>query len=420
MSITSSNGGLLPAEHRGRILGLAAMVFLILGSYAIARPATESLFVEMYGAEAIPKAWLLVAIGSVVLVSAYSHWAARVDLVRAFGLVSALSAWALVGCLMATEMDLPGARYALFLWKDIYIVMLVEIFWSFANQVIPIKKATWLYGFFLVIGGLGGMMGNLLGGEVASLIGTRSVLVVVVPMLLIARLGCLWMGRGVSIRAYSSGSSQSKAGLSEGIKLLFGSRVLLLLMALIALTQVVINLIDYQTQIALELYYPVTDERTQIMGRIYAAVDLVALSLQLTTGPILRGLGVPLVMVLIPGLLLGFVVGAAAWPRLIMIAITKVASKAFDYSIFRAAKELFYIPLSHTEKTQGKAFVDMMTYRVSKGLVSILLLGLGSVAAGWIWGLTGLALLAWMAVVLQLVRRVPEVTGSVRTAEDSG
>jgi hypothetical protein len=62
----------------------------------------------------------------------------------------------------------------------------------------------------------------------------------------------------------------------------------------------------------------------------------------------------------------------------------------------------------------------MMTYRVSKGLVSILLLGLGSVAAGWIWGLTGLALLAWMAVVLQLVRRVPEVTGSVRTAEDSG
>ena len=57
----------------------------------------------------------------------------------------------------------------------------------------------------------------------------------------------------------------------------------------------------------------------------------------------------------------------------------------------------------------GKAFVDMMTYRVTKGLVSLLLLALGAVATGWIWALTGAALLGWLGVVYLLIRQVPAI-----------
>ena len=67
----------------------------------------------------------------------------------------------------------------------------------------------------------------------------------------------------------------------------------------------------------------------------------------------LRGLGVPLVMLLLPGLMALFVVSAMVYPRMITVAITKVASKAFDYSIFVQPKRR-YIPLSHEEKTQEK------------------------------------------------------------------
>jgi AAA family ATP:ADP antiporter len=65
--------------------------------------------------------------------------------------------------------------------------------------------------------------------------------------------------------------------------------------------------------------------------------------------------------------------GLAA-PRFLAIAITKVASKAFDYSLFRAAKEILYIPLSAEEKTRGKALVDIFGYRVAKAGASLLLL----------------------------------------------
>ena len=63
-------------------------------------------------------------------------------------------------------------------------------------------------------------------------------------------------------------------------------------------------------------------------------------------------------------------------PRFATTALTKVAGKCFDYSLFRAGKEMLYIPLGYAEKTRGKALVDIMTYRVAKGFASLLAIGL--------------------------------------------
>ena len=87
-------------------MGLSALVFLILFGYAIVRPATESLFVEAHSAEALPKAWLLVALSSVIIVSAYSHWAARIDLVAGFGLSLPAHFWR--ACINAFELPLDA------------------------------------------------------------------------------------------------------------------------------------------------------------------------------------------------------------------------------------------------------------------------------------------------------------------------
>jgi ATP/ADP translocase len=106
------------------------------------------------------------------------------------------------------------------------------------------------------------------------------------------------------------------------------------------------------------------------------------------------------------------VAGFALLPRFALIASAKVASKAFDYSLFRAAKEILYIPLNHAERTQGKALVDICSYRVAKGACSLLLLGLAALGSGaanlnvWIpvlcLGFIGL----WIAVTVAL-RRLP-------------
>ena len=403
-SPSSPEEGWLPPAHRKQIVGLAAMVFLILASYELARSPVESLFVEKHTAAAIPQAWLVVAIGSVFVFGWWSHWAARIDLVRGFGLVSGLSALVLAGLLLACQADLPGSYHALFLWKDIYIVLLIEIFWSFANQVMPVSKASRVYGLFLVVGSVGSFCGGLLGGQLAVHLGTRQMLWSLIPLLGVVWLGCRVLHSPEMTGTVSQKAKNSDTGFRDGVRVLLQQRVLWCLLLLIGLTQVAINLIDYQTQHALELYFPDTDERTQIMSQIYASISVVSLVFQLATSALLRGLGVPLVMLLLPGLMALFVASAMIYPRMITVAITKVASKAFDYSIFRAAKEIFYIPLSHEEKTQGKAFVDMMTYRVSKGVVSLFLLVIGAISMNVLWSLILVVLLAWMGAVVWLVR----------------
>jgi AAA family ATP:ADP antiporter len=359
--------------ERTRLIGLAALIFVILASYAIARPATESLFLGAHGAESLPWAWLMVGMGSLVVVILYNRWSATTDLVRIFGVVSALSAVLLVCILAGLQADAPGMIWVLYLWKDLYIVVLIEIFWSFANSTVPEERAKWWYGLFCVLGSLGGMAGNLGVGWLAQATSTEQSLWAVVPLLAIGGFGGIGLARWAGVEA--SGPKE-KPSLADGFSVLKNSRALWLLMALIATTQVAITLVDYQFSIAIEQHFPDADARTAMIGQVYAAIDLVSISLQLATGPILRLVGVPLVLLAIPALLGAAVAGYALIPRYAAIAVAKVASKAFDYSLFRAAKEILYIPLGHAERTQGKAFVDMMSYRMAKGATSLMLLGL--------------------------------------------
>ena len=250
------------------------------------------------------------------------------------------------------------------------------------------------------------MAGNLGVGWLATATSTEQSLWAVVPLLAIGGGGGIALARFAGVSAENKNATTST--LRDGFRVLQSSRSLWLLMGLIAMTQVVITLVDYQFSIAIEQFYPDTDARTAAIGQVYAAIDLASISLQLSTGPILRLLGVPLVLLTIPGLLGAAIAGYALIPQYAAIAAAKVASKAFDYSLFRAAKEILYIPLSHNERTQGKAFVDMMSYRMAKGATSLMLMGLVAIGqpnlALWLT-LTCVGLWVWITVRLNRSQR---------------
>ena len=102
-------------------------------------------------------------------------------------------------------------------------------------------------------------------------------------------------------------------------------------------------------------------------------------------------------------------------PGLLPIILAKVLGKSADYSLFRAAKEMLYIPLTYAEKTFGKALVDILVYRVAKGLVSVILLALVAVGRQAMVPWVSAALCAlWLLVTLRLLRsyrRLPTVRG---------
>jgi ATP/ADP translocase len=386
----------------GTFAGICLLAFVLLLGYEVSRTAVESLFLEAYGHEMLPWAWAVVVPvmgGSVWL---YNRFATRVPLFAVMTGALVVSAVSLAALLGLRGLGVPSATFLLYVWKDVHIMILLETVWTFANIVFAVRTARWSYGMFLLMGSAGSVVGGITVGELAVQFGTATSLWASVGLLLALALASPLYGR---LMGQATPPRKESPSFVEGLRVLRSSRYVLWMLVLVALVQVVITLVDYEYNAALERAFPDTDARTQAGGRVYSVISGGSAALQLLTGPVLRFVGVPLTLLSIPLLLAVGVPGAVAAPGFSSLATLKVASKVFDYSLFKAAKEILYIPLEYEEKTLGKAVVDMFTYRTAKGGASVLLIGLASV--GWaglvLWILAPL-MLAWFAVTLRIVR----------------
>lgn len=356
-----------------RVIGLSLVAFLVMLSYAFARPPVEGLFLQAHGKVALPYVWIWVALSSMVATWIYNIWVTRIALLRFFALTAIFSALIFLLLGWSVKRDIPYSRYLLYIWKDLYIVALIEIFYSYSNSVFPIKQARWTYSIFGVFSSLGSIVGNSAIGGLAKRYGSLQTLWLQLPIL------GLLTGLTYAIgKRYGIGSPLKKAGfagkISEAVSVLRKSSYLILMLGLIGTVQIVVTLIDFDFQTLVEKFYPLVDQKTAAIGDVYNGLAIATLVLNILVGPTLRLLGIALTLFIIPSLLGISVATFIIMPAFIIGSIMKISSKAFDYTIFRASKEMLYIPLSYQERTQGKALVDLMTYRVAKGGASLLVM----------------------------------------------
>lgn len=391
-----------------RLVAMAGLAFTILASYETARPAAESLFLSRHDYTALPMVWAWVAGACVVTVALYNRLASRLPLHHVMLVCAGFTAVALAAARWAYAADVPYSAYALYVWKDVYIVVMVEVFWTYANASYPLKTARWIYGLFLVMGSFGSICGSRLVRVVAEAYGTANALWVVVPLMGVVAALALVLGPPVDgpTPAKGAGAERTESGFMDGLRVLAKSRYLGLLLGLILAVQVVVTLVDYRFNHIVSAAYADEGARTAIIAQVYEVIGWGALAMQVLTGPLLRWIGVSGAMVAVPVVAIGATLSLAIAPVFLAAAAAKVSGKVLDYSLFRAAKELLYLPLSYAEKTQGKAFVDMLTYRVAKGGVALLLKGLVAVGfASALGGATVTVACVWLALAIAIVRR---------------
>jgi AAA family ATP:ADP antiporter len=229
-------------------------------------------------------------------------------------------------------------------------------------------------------------------------------------LLLLVWIICLPFSRRAGARAPAK-VAEAGGSLLQAAQVVRRSSYLFLLVLLIGIVQVVVTLVDLEYNTVLEQTFPDTDERTSVIGRVYAAISVATLVLHALTGAILRLTGVPLVLLAVPALLAVGLVAYAGHPRFLMATVLKGASKVFDYTIFRAAKEILYIPLSYTERTLGKSVVDLLTYRLAKGAIALVLALVALVAAATDYSVptAHVLCLVWIGITAVVVRRFRKV-----------
>lgn len=376
--------------------------FLLIFGYAIARPCIDSMFLEHYSSDDLPIAWLITAFTSFFVIALYNRVNQKYSILSLYGATSVICGVLLAGLLGLYNAGFVPAIFILYIWKELYMVVLMETYWSYADIVFSVSAARYTYGLAMAMSSLGGVFGNLMVGPLARAIGTK--------MALSSLLFLLLLGFIIALCARNLADEKPKTSeeknIGIGLSTLWNSRYLVPLGLMICTVQILIGLIDYRFNTMLKENFVNTDMRTDILGQIHAAVNVIGISIQLCTGPILKLFGIGNALKSVPFILSMVILAFVAAPHFALMIAVKISSKALDYSLLRGVKEILYIPLSRAEKTQGKGIIDIFIYRVARGFSSILLLSLISLQlTSWVMEFSLILVFVWLMLAFIIARR---------------
>ncbi len=388
---------------------MAAAAFFTLAGYEFIRSPATVMFKNAYGAENLPlvmAAMPVVVFGGVAL---YGWLLSRLGPRRTLLVTSLGSAMLILACYVAV---IGGSRMVtpiLFLVKELYIVLLIEQYWSYINSSLSVDTARKANGPITGVAGLGGVAGGSVGAMLAEPLGTEAMLVIAALLLVPAAL--------VSNFAYGRFGEPEVPVTSEegkhhymGWQLFRQNPTLACLLAIVLSTQAIAAVLDFKFQGLLSQQFAGnTDKETSFQLSFWGNLNLLSITLQFVVAPVLLSLlALRWIHLLLPVIHLTAITVAIVYPSVFTVGAAFFLFKAFDYSIFRAAKELLYIPLGFDERYRAKEVIDVFGYRTGKGGSSVLIVlaqKAGLLMSNYYLLIGFCATALWLALVFPLTRR---------------
>ena len=382
----------IPRRRLAAALAIAAASTFLLFGYEFVRSVAQSLFVEAYGTDKLP--WVMAAapLSTLLLVYGYGRLLSAAGPRLAIILSAAISAFTLIACQEAMLAGFAPATVVLYLFREAYIVLLIEQVWSFLNSTLNDAEGRKLNGLVCGLASLGPVAGGLMVQRDAQAWASANLLAMAAVTLVPAGVLTAWAFRlaGEPGAAYEDARGRhGHMGWGE----LKRTPVLYRLAILIVLTQVVSTALELHMNIRVKAAIPDADARTSWFGGLYALLNVGAAIFQFVLTPLaLRRFSLAAIHTAIPVLNAAACALSLAAPGLVPAAGAYMTFKILDYSIFRAGKELLYIPLSFNARYRAKEVIDAFGYRIGKGAASA-----GFAAAR---GLASIPLPAYPAVAL--------------------
>lgn len=354
--------------------------FFISMDYAIVRPVSNALFMTDYGVHLFPYAWLISIPLNVLLIGLYNKYLPKLGCLKTT--LSLAVVIVLVNCTCAIWIqETPFLSFFLYIWKDLYIMLIFQQVWSLIHVNVSVERAKYLYGFFFGIGGLGSLLGSLFPSFLAVKMGSESLLYMTLPLyVILSALYILMLKHSKQTESFALEKKQGVEAVLHGLKLIAGSRVLVFISLAVIFMQVISTLVDYQFNTFLEGMVTGKDLRTQYSGRIQTIGQTFTTAMQfLGTYFLVRFFGVKRLHVGIPMLLCIMSIFCFLFPAFGVVTLTFVVLKTCDFSLFSIIKEMLYIPLNSDEKFRAKAFIDVFLHRFSKAFASVIILSLQAI-----------------------------------------
>ncbi len=359
--------GNLTDADKINFLVLTLMYALVLFTYPMIRSVTEATILEELGMRNWNMANFYSILTLVVVVNLYNFWQKKIGQKKIFIITAAFSAFVFSALSIGLESFGKFAVYTLFVWKEVYIVLLVHICLGFFNTHFSEDFAKSFFGVFGALTSIGSISGGLITSNFSRELGSQSLMFISCGILIFT----LLIASRFNERIEDLKVKEHKKPMSE-LSGLWG--YVFLILSIVALSQFLIYIINLNFNSFVKMTIESVDAKTEFFGRTYTYVNLLALGIQFILTPLaLKNLklktnhfAVIAVYLLVFAPLIAFGGGS-----LTVLSMLFISAKAVDYSFFGTIKEMLYYPLTVGQKYAAKYIVDMFGYRFSKAVVAL-------------------------------------------------
>jgi AAA family ATP:ADP antiporter len=380
--------------------------FCLLSGYYVLRPLRDEMGIAG-GVSALP--WVFTGTFFVMLaaVPLYGWCAARFERRRFLPIVYGffIANLLLFYMLFQSGQGHAWIARAFFIWVSVFNLFVVSVFWSFMVDLYSDAQARRLFGFIAAGGSAGAIAGPALTALLVTRLGTVNLLLVSGALLALAMLCIGQLSRWASREGTEAQSTSPAPDAGQplggsvwaGLRLLLRSPYLLAIGGFIWLFTTLSTFLYFEQAHIVAAAHDDPAQRTRLFAFIDLAVNVVTILTQLLlTGRLLRWLGLPLMLALVPLLTaLGFFMLGVA-PVLPVLVAFQVARRAGEYALTRPAREVLYTVVNRETKYKAKNVIDTLVYRAGDAVSGWLFAGFKALGMG-------LGAIAWISVPIALV-----------------
>ncbi|MGH8500952.1 MAG: NTP/NDP exchange transporter [Gammaproteobacteria bacterium] len=390
-----------------------AYFFCLLSSYYILRPLRDEMGIAG-GIESLHWVFTGTFVVMLLAVPLFGWAAARFARAKLLPLVYLFFVANILIFYVLFELDVGTVVVArvFFIWTSVFNLFVVSVFWSFMADLFSNAQARRLFGFIAAGGSAGAVVGPAVTGILAGSLGPINLLPISTAILVGAVLCIRKLNRCAPQEAGETHEPRDRTplggGILAGVKLVLTSPYLLGICLFIWLYTTLATFVYLgQARIVANAFDdPAT--RTAVFAGMDFAVNCLTIVIQAAlTGRIIKWLGMPLTLALIPILTAGGFAGLGMAPVLPVLVAFQIMRRAGSYSISSPAREILFTVVDRETKYKAKNFIDTVVYRGGDAIGSWIFAGLTVLGLG----LSGIAVIAvpvalvWAANALYLGRR---------------
>lgn len=395
------------------VLMMSLFFFMVIATFWVLKPLKRGLLVNFYqenplqflgasfaGAEVEQLAKvlnMLVVYGIVVLFTLLSRKLKRQHLNLFLNLL-----FAGLFIFFASLMSNPGAAttWSFYVLGDMFNSAMVTFFWAYSNDIFTSEQAKRTYGIVGLGGIVGGIAGSTVVAEFVSVLGRPTLLYIcLIPLAVMVGIGYLVNRRSKSdqnrVQEPCAKGRRCNA-MFEGAEIVFSSKYLLAIVGIIALYEMVSNIVDFQLSATIASTISGDLAKDAYFGLVGQITSVISLVVQLfLTSFVMKRYGVGIALLFLPVAITLGSVGFLIIPSLLFVTIMSASDNSLNYSINQSAKEALYTPTDQDIKYKAKAFIDMFVQRFAKVLAVVLNLAV----AAWV----GLEHVRWLSIACLII-----------------